>query len=133
MRHYEVTFIIDPVLSDDEIKQTAKTYKNLIKEAGAKIVHEEDMGLRELAYEIKKRKSGRYIHVEYSIESGAFIDSLELAFRRDERVIRFLTVKLDKFAIQYNIDKRAGKFNKKKKSDELAAEEASKAMKAGEA
>ncbi len=123
MRNYEITFIIDPVLSSEEIEDAASTYeKHLIKE-GCKIVHNENMGLRQLAYPIKKRTSGMYRCIEVENQSSDFINKVELALRRDERIMRFLTVKLDKFGIKYNQDKRAGLIGKVKKKEEKEAEE----------
>lgn len=115
MRNYEVTFIVDPVLSSDEIKATAQTYSDLLEKAGAKIVHVDEMGLRTLAYPINKRNSGIYYCIEFTIENGEFLDDFELAMRRDERIMRFLTVTLDKFGVKYNEDKRNGLIAKAKK------------------
>ena len=58
MRNYEVTFIVDPVLSGTEITSTANTYKDLIKGEGGSIVHVDEMGLRQLAYPINRRNTG---------------------------------------------------------------------------
>lgn len=112
MRNYEVTFIVDPVLSSDEIKGTAQTYEDLIKDGGGKIVHMDEMGLRQLAYPINRRSSGIYYSVEFEIENGSIIQNLELSMRRDERIMRFLTVALDKYGVKYNADKRDGKIGK---------------------
>ncbi len=114
MRHYEVTFIVDPVLSGDEIKETAQTYVDLITNEQNKIVHVDEMGLRQLAYPINKRSSGVYYCVEFANEQGDFIPKLELALKRDERIMRFLTVKLDKYGVKYNEDKRNGLIGKKR-------------------
>lgn len=119
MRQYETTFIVAPVLSDGEIKKAAESYEKLLKKEGCEIVHVDNIGLRQLAYPIKKHNSGVYYTIEYTVETGEVIDKLELAFRRDERILRFLTVKLDKYGIQYNADKRAGIISKRR--DELAA------------
>ncbi|MCF8239493.1 MAG: 30S ribosomal protein S6 [Saprospiraceae bacterium] len=123
MRHYEVTFIVDPVLSGDEIKTTAQTYVDMLQQEGCTIVHRDEMGLRQLAYPIKKRNSGVYYCVEFSAETGAFIPKVELAFSRDERIMRFLTVALDKFGVKYNEDKRAGLIGKKTTKKAVAAVE----------
>lgn len=114
MRNYEITFIVDSRLSSDEIKNTKKTYVNHLKSEGASIVHEEDMGLKQLAYPILKRSTGHYFCVEFSAANGEFLANTELALRRDERILRYLTVRLDKHGVQYNADKRAGKIGKGK-------------------
>jgi len=114
MRQYEVNFIVDPVLSGDEIKEAAQTYVNLIKDSGNKIVHIDEMGLRQLAYPIKKRTTGMYYCVEFQNDDNTFIPKLELALRRDERIMRFLTVKLDKYGVEYNEKKRKGLIGKKR-------------------
>ncbi len=124
MRNYEVTFIVDPVLSGDEIKATAQTYVKHLEKEGCKIVHVDEMGLLQLAYPINKRTSGVYYCIEFEAETGALIDKLELAFRRDERIMRFLTVSLDKYGVKYNDDKRNGRIGKAKKTKEAEAEKA---------
>ena len=131
MRHYEVTFIVDPVLSADEIKSTASIYQDMITDEGAKIIHSDELGLKQLAYTINRRSSGIYYCVEYSTDSAELNSKLELALRRDERIMRFLVIHLDKYAIQYNIDKRAGKIGKAKRTLEKAkaAEAKAKAAK----
>jgi len=116
MKNYEVTFIVDPVLSGDEIEATAQTYVNYLEKVGCHIVHVDKMGLRPLAYEIKRRSSGVYFCVEFNSNNGDYMDEFELALRRDERLLRFLTVALDKFGVKYNEDKRNGLINKKKKA-----------------
>ena len=121
MLNYEVTFIVDPVLSGDEIKSTAQIYENLLKDAGYSITHIEEMGLRQLAYPINKKYSGIYYSIEFSGETGTIVPTLELALRRDERIMRFLTVKLDKYGVKYNEDKRAGKIGKAKKIEKKSA------------
>jgi small subunit ribosomal protein S6 len=115
MRDYEVTFIVDPVLSGDEIKATAQAYNDLLKQADCEIVHVDEMGLRTLAYPINRRNSGVYYCIEFKAGEHTLIDDLELAFRRDERIMRFLTVKLDKYGVKYNEDKRNGLIAKAKR------------------
>jgi small subunit ribosomal protein S6 len=126
MKNYEVTFIVDPVLSSDEIKTAANTYSDMLKDEGCKITHIDEMGLKQLAYPIKRRNSGVYYSIEYGTEAPAVIAKMELAFRRDERIMRFLTIALDKYGVQYNQDKRDGKIGVSRKakegSDKPAAE-----------
>jgi len=124
MRHYEVTFIVDPVLSGDEIKSTAQTYVGMLQQEGCTIVHTDEMGLRQLAYPINKRNSGVYYCVEFSSENGAFIPKMELALSRDERIMRFLTTSLDKYGVKYNDDKRKGLIGKKERKVKPEAEAA---------
>jgi small subunit ribosomal protein S6 len=120
MKQYECTFIIDPVLSGDEIKQTANMYLEHIKTNDCEIVHFEEMGVRELAYSINKRNSGVYFTIEFTTENTNLITELELAFRRDDRVLRYLTLSLEKHGIKYNQDKRAGLIGKRKEIEAAA-------------
>ncbi len=133
-RSYEITFIVDPVLPGEEISSTAQTYVDLLKNENCDIVHVDAMGLRQLAYEMNKRSSGVYYCIEFNAPTGEVIAKLELALKRDERIMRFLTVKLDKFGVKYNEDKRKGLIGKKKKQQEETADapkaEASGAAKA---
>ena len=127
MRNYEVTFIVDPVLSSDEIDSTAKTYREHLESQGCKIVHIDAMGLRQLAYPLNKRTSGVYYSIEFMAEANDLIERLELALRRDERIMRFLTVKLDKYGVKYNDDKRKGLIGKGRKEQEAAQAAATEA------
>ena len=124
MRNYEVTFIVDPTLSNDEIKSTARKYVDMIKKEG-KIVHINELGSRQLAYPIKRRNTGIYYCIEFEVENGAIIDPMELAMRRDEALLRFLSVKLDKYGVKYNEDKRAGKIGKVVKKKKKVEEDTS--------
>lgn len=122
MRNYEVTFIVDPVLSGDEIKATAQKYVDQLQSSGASIVHVDEMGLRQLAYEINKRHSGYYYCVEFQSETTEYLSSLELNMRRDESLLRFLTIALDKYGVKYNADRRAGLIGKTKKKTKGGAD-----------
>ena len=100
MRHYEVTFIVDPVLSGDEIKKTAQAYTTLLKNEDSEIVYIDEMGLKQLAYPLNKRSSGIYYCIEFTSAQAGVIPKLELALRRDERIMRFLSIKLDRYGIK---------------------------------
>jgi len=127
MRTYEVTFIVDPVLSTDEIKSTAQNYVDHLKSENCEIVDLQDIGLRQLAYPINKRSTGIYYSLEFQSETGEIVKKLELALKRDERVIRHLLIKLDKFGIQYNDDKRNGRIGKSiPKEEKIVQEEKSR-------
>jgi small subunit ribosomal protein S6 len=113
LKQYETVFIMTPVLSDDQMKETVGKFKAILAENSANLVHEENWGLRKLAYPIQKKTTGFYYLLEYTAEND-FVSKLEVAFKRDERVIRFLTVALDKFSLAYNVKKRTKGFNKQK-------------------
>jgi small subunit ribosomal protein S6 len=104
--HYETVFILTPVLSDAQMKETVEKFKNMILEQGGEIVHEENWGLRKLAYPIQKKSTGFYQLVEFKADPS-FIEKLEVQYRRDERIIRFLTFRMDKYAIQYSEKRRS--------------------------
>jgi small subunit ribosomal protein S6 len=112
MRHYELTFIVDPVLSNEEIQSIRQTYEDQVKKLGGTIVFIEETGLKQLAYPLNKRNSGIYYTIEFAAENGESIAAIELAMRRDERIMRFLTIALDKFGVKYNEDKRNGLIKK---------------------
>jgi len=100
LNHYETVFIATPVLSEVQIKEAVKKYRDFITENGGEIVYEEDWGLKKLAYPIQKKTTGFYHLIEFKADS-AFVAKLELQYRRDERIIRFLTFALDKHAVAY--------------------------------
>jgi small subunit ribosomal protein S6 len=102
---YEAVFIMTPVLSDEQMKETVAKYQKFIQDKGAEIVFEDNWGLKKLAYPIQKKSTGFYHLIEFRDE-GEIIRDLEVTFKRDERILRFLTVKLDKHAIAYNEKKR---------------------------
>ncbi|MDX9781748.1 MAG: 30S ribosomal protein S6 [Bacteroidales bacterium] len=112
MNHYETVFISTPVLSDVQIKEAVKKYHDFIVDNGGEIVHEEDWGLKKLAYPIQKKTTGFYHLIEFKADP-TFIAKLEVQYRRDERIIRFLTFALDKHAIAYAERRRANKSESK--------------------
>ncbi len=97
MNHYETVFILNPVLSDTQVKETVKKFEDYLTSKGGKVTYKEDWGLKKLAYHIEKKKTGFYHLFEFNI-AGAEINAFELEFRRDDSVMRYLTVKLDKHA-----------------------------------
>lgn len=119
MNQYETVIVLTPLLSEDIAKEAIAKFKTIITDSGAEIVAEDNWGLRKLAYPIDKKASGFFHLTEYKAE-GELINKLELALKRDERVLRFLTVKLDRHAVAYNEKKRSGAFNKKPNKEEAA-------------
>ena len=114
MNHYETVFILTPVLSDEQMKETVAKFKTLLTDRGAEILNEETWGLKKMAYAIQKKSTGFYCLLEFKAEPEV-IKTLETGFRREEKVIRFMTVKLDKYAIQY-AEKRRNKLSKKEEA-----------------
>ena len=115
MNQYETVFILTPVVSEEQMKEAVAKFETILTNNGAEIVFKNFWGMRKLAYPIQKKSTGFYQLIEYKAE-GSVIETLETELKRDERIIRFLTVKLDKHAIAYNEKKR-------RKMQEAKAEE----------
>lgn len=109
---YETVFIATPVLSESQMKEAVKKFKKIITDNKGTIVHEENWGLRKLAYPIQKKSTGFYYLIEFESE-GELIEKLEIQYRRDERIIRFLTFRMDKYSVKYSEKKRKLKKNEK--------------------
>ena len=114
LNQYETVFILTPVLSDDQMKEAVAKFKTVLTDNGAEIVNEEIWGLKKMAYAIQKKSTGFYCLLEFKAEPSV-IKTLETGYRRDEKVIRFTTVRLDKYAAQY-AEKRRNKFAKKEEA-----------------
>ena len=112
LNQYETVFIATPVLSETQIKEAVGKFKDLITANGCELIHEEHWGLKKLAYPIQKKSTGFYQLIEFKAEPQV-IEKLEINFRRDERVIRFLTFKMDKYAAEYAAKRRNVKSTKK--------------------
>ena len=112
MNHYEAVFILNPVLSEEQIKEAVKKYEDFITSNGGEIVAKENWGLKNFAYPIQNKKSGFYHLFEYTVDPNVISD-LELEFRRDERFMRYLTVKLDKHAVDWAEKRRERSKTKK--------------------
>ncbi|MDR0864686.1 MAG: 30S ribosomal protein S6, partial [Candidatus Symbiothrix sp.] len=95
MNNYETVFILTPVLSDAQMKEAVEKFKGVLAAESAEIVNEENWGLRKLAYPIQKKSTGFYTLLEFTAEPTT-IAKLETQFRRDERILRFLTFRQDK-------------------------------------
>jgi small subunit ribosomal protein S6 len=115
MKNYETVFILNPVLSDDQMKDTVEKFVKVLKKGKADVVNVEQWGLRKLAYPIQHKSTGFYNLIEFSA-SPEMVNTLETEFRRDESVMRFLTTALDKHAVVYNERRRKGEFNKNKEN-----------------
>ena len=111
MNHYETVFILTPVLSEPQMKEAVEKFKQVLAKFGAEVVNEENWGMRKLAYPIQKKTTGFYTLLEFDAEP-VVVEKLETAYRRDERVLRFLTFRLDKYAAEYAAKRRSLKANK---------------------
>lgn len=111
LKHYELIVIFTPILSDDDLKKTIKHYADFVKQQGGEMVHEETWGLRQLAYPIDKKTTGIYHLYEFKAP-GDTIEKMEVQFGRDDRIMRFVFTKLDKYAVEYN-ERRRQKLAKK--------------------
>ncbi|RZB35338.1 MAG: small subunit ribosomal protein S6 [Desulfobacteraceae bacterium Eth-SRB1] len=95
MRRYETILIIDSDLSDDERNSILEKLRDLITLHDAFLVEFDDWGVRKLAYEIKKRVRGYYLRIDYC-GIGALVDEIERFSRIDDRILKYMTVLLDK-------------------------------------
>jgi small subunit ribosomal protein S6 len=111
-KNYETIFILTPVLSEAQMKETVAKFAKIISDQGGSIVNAEEWGLRELRYPITNKSTGYYGLLEFAVEPTA-IKPFEIELLRDERVIRFMTTVLDKHALAYNEKRRSGAFNRK--------------------
>ncbi|MBQ3739776.1 MAG: 30S ribosomal protein S6 [Bacteroidales bacterium] len=118
---YETVFIMTPVLSEEQMKETVQKFEKILTDKGAEIVHQENWGLRKLEYPIQKKSSGFYHLIEFKAE-GEVVEALELQYRRDERIMRFLTVSMDKYAIAYAEKRRANRKGKAAEKVEVKEE-----------
>ena len=120
--NYESVVVLTPVLSEKMMQEAVLSFEKLITENGGELIHKENWGLTKMAYPIQKKTTGFYQIFEFAAEPEAeIVDKLELAYRRDEQVLRYLCLKLDKHAVKYNERRRNGEFNKPKVKEEAAA------------
>lgn len=105
LNQYETVFICTPVLSDPQVKETVNKFKDIITKSGGEMINDEDWGMKKLAYPIQKKSTGFFHLFEFKADPS-LISRLEIEFRRDERVIRFMTVRLEKYAIEYSEKRR---------------------------
>ena len=129
MYNYETVFILTPVLSEPQMKEAVEKFKKVLTDNGATIENEELWGMRKLAYPIQKKSTGFYAFLEFAGEP-TIVSKLETAYRRDEKVIRFLTFRQEKFAHEYALKRRSLKKNAAKAAEEAPAEEVAEAPQA---
>ena len=114
MYQYETVFILTPVLSEEQAKEATGKFRKILKDLGATITHEESWGSRQASAKLlktvedlgasitheenwgSKKSTGYYQLFEFTAGHSNTVRDLEVAFKRDERVLRFMTVRLDK-------------------------------------
>jgi small subunit ribosomal protein S6 len=111
-KQYETVIVLTPVLLQEQVEEAVAKYRKFLSDNGAVIVHENNWGLRKLAYPIQKKSTGFYFLFEFQADP-AMIAKMEVEYKRDERIMRFLTIALDKHAIAYNERKRKNASQKK--------------------
>ena len=105
MNHYEAVFILNPVLSEDQVKETVKKFEDFLINEGSEIISVEHWGLKKLAYPIQNKQSGFYNLIDFKA-ANTTVESFETELKRDERIMRYLNVKLDKYADAWSIKRR---------------------------
>lgn len=93
-RQYEVVFIVDPTADDEEVARLTESFKQIVTDQGGTITKEESMGRRQLAYEILHKTEGNFMLLEIE-GSGREIAELERRMRVNDRIIRYITVRVD--------------------------------------
>ena len=121
MNNYETVFIMNPVLSEEQMRETVKKFTDNLKDKKAQILNEEYWGLKKLKYPIQKKNTGFYYFIEFESE-GSSISDLEILFKRDERVMRWLTIRLDKYSMEYS-ERRRKRLNINKQEEKEKKEE----------
>ena len=111
MKNYETVFILNPALSEEQVEKAVDKYEKYLKSNGSKIIAKEIWGLKKLAYTIQNKNSGFYNLIEYTAPADV-VSSLEVEFSRDETIMRYLTVTLDKDALAW-AEKRRNRNTKK--------------------
>ena len=111
MKNYETVFILNPALSEEQVQKAVDKYEKYLKSNGSKIIAKEIWGLKKLAYTIQTKNSGFYNLIDYTAPAD-LVSSLEVEFSRDETIMRYLTVTLDKDALAW-AEKRRNRNTKK--------------------
>jgi small subunit ribosomal protein S6 len=113
MNNYELMVIFTPVLSEEEFKAALKKYATMVADAGGTTVHSNPWGLKSLAYPVQKKTTGIYWVYQFTAPAD-FNEKVKITILRDEQIMRHMITKLDKNAVEYNVNKRNGVFNKVK-------------------
>jgi small subunit ribosomal protein S6 len=105
IKQYETIIINSPLVTESQLKESLSKYREYLSNNGGEIVYEEDWGLKKFAYPIKKKSTGYYHLYEYRA-TPELVAKIETEFNRDEKILRYISVSLDKYAVEYNEKKR---------------------------
>ncbi len=108
MRHYETTYILRPNLGEDQFNEIIERTNAIVTDDGGSIIDIEHWGIKKLAYEIKKETQGYYVYMSYAAP-GTTVKELERIFRIDDRLLRYLTIKLTESIDAAGIDEEKEK------------------------
>ena len=121
MRRYETIFIIDPDLSEEERTPLFERLKDLFPQYNGLLVMVDEWGAKKLAYEIKKKSRGYYVRLDYC-GTGILVNEIERFFRIDDRVLKYLTVLLEKDVDIENVKQEMAKAEAEKVQSEQSDE-----------
>ena len=115
MNNYELIMILNPVMSEEEVRTITAKYRGMVTDTCGSIVNEEAWGMRQLAYPIQKKTTGIYHLVEFT-GPGDIVEQMEIQFKRDDVIMRQMITRLDKYAVEYNEKRRKVEIGKKKEA-----------------
>ena len=96
MRTYELVFVVDPRVSDEEVVTMIQEYRQMITAGGSEITAEENWGRRKLAYPINKLNEGKYVLFGITSQDGkTSLHEVEHRMRQNDKILRYLTVRTD--------------------------------------
>ena len=121
MRRYETIFIIDPDLSEEGRTPIFERLKDLFPQHNGLLVMVDEWGAKKLAYEIKKKSRGYYVRLDYC-GTGILVNEIERLFRIDDRVLKYLTVLLEKDVDVENVKQEMAKAEAEKVQSEQSDE-----------
>jgi len=105
--YYELTYIINPVLDDDQFSEIVNKYTGFIKDNGGEVDEVDEWGIRKFEYEMDGKGSGYYVNA-YFHAPGEMIDKLERQLRIDDNIMRYLTLKYDAKMLRHREQQKKG-------------------------
>lgn len=96
MRIYELMFIVDPRVSDEDVVSLTDDVKNLLEAGGGSVPRQESWGRRKLAYPINKTTEGKYVLLYVTTDGSNPLPEVELRMKQNDKILRYLTVRTDR-------------------------------------